>query len=110
MSFDVSLSWRFPCEVRHRCRQAAIRAGDLDEPSDAVLGGAGRRSFDAGREGDVVREAERRPTRKDWRRLARPHCAAERVRLRVQEILPLGALFGARSLRGTLRFAEMHSQ
>jgi hypothetical protein len=60
--------------------------------------------------GDVVREAERRPTRKDWRRLARPHCAAERVRLRVQEILPLGALFGALSLRGTLRFAEMHSQ
>jgi hypothetical protein len=60
MSLDVSLSWRFPCEVRHHRRQTAIRVRDPskdDEPSDAVLGGAGWRNFDAGRDGDVLREA-----------------------------------------------------
>jgi hypothetical protein len=38
MSLDVLLSWRFPCDARHRCRQAAMRQEDWPHAAAERIG------------------------------------------------------------------------
>jgi hypothetical protein len=99
MRLDVSLSWCFPCEVRRRCRQTAIWVRDpyeVDETSDTVRDGAGWFNLMRGARVMPLRAAKQ--SRGLVPACAAAFCAAKRIGLRVQEILPLGALSGAPSV------------